>query len=119
MLKHETKSCPKCSTILECKVGDILNCECNIDLHQATKEFLTKTSFDCLCADCLKQINELGLLSQKHQFPIQKEFFIEGLHYYTENNYWVFTELYHLLRGYCCKNGCRHCVYGYKKSKTK
>ncbi|WP_323756859.1 DUF5522 domain-containing protein [Roseivirga sp.] len=27
----------------------------------------------------------------------------------------VFTEKYHLKRGYCCKNGCRHCPYGYKK----
>ncbi|MGW8121082.1 MULTISPECIES: DUF5522 domain-containing protein [Roseivirga] len=27
----------------------------------------------------------------------------------------VFTAKYHLKRGYCCKNGCRHCPYGYKK----
>jgi hypothetical protein len=24
----------------------------------------------------------------------------------------VFTREYHLKRGYCCKNGCRHCPYG-------
>ncbi|MCE2740331.1 MAG: DUF5522 domain-containing protein [Sphingobacteriales bacterium] len=23
----------------------------------------------------------------------------------------VFTANYHLQRGYCCKNGCRHCPY--------
>jgi len=23
----------------------------------------------------------------------------------------VFTEIYHLKRGYCCKSGCRHCPY--------
>ncbi|MEO8853246.1 MAG: DUF5522 domain-containing protein [Ginsengibacter sp.] len=40
---------------------------------------------------------------------------IEGLHYYYENGYFVFTELYHLQRGYCCKNKCRHCAYGIKK----
>jgi len=28
----------------------------------------------------------------------------------------VFTEAYHLKRGYCCKNGCRHCPYGFKKA---
>lgn len=28
----------------------------------------------------------------------------------------VFTEAYHLKRGYCCKSGCRHCPYGFEKS---
>ncbi|WP_162098405.1 DUF5522 domain-containing protein [Nitritalea halalkaliphila] len=35
----------------------------------------------------------------------------EGEHYYFEGPYMVFTEKYHLLRGYCCTNGCRHCPY--------
>jgi len=40
--------------------------------------------------------------------------FIEGIHfYYNENNFLVFTEKYHLQRGYCCGNGCRHCPYDY------
>lgn len=25
----------------------------------------------------------------------------------------VFTEQYHLKRGYCCGSGCRHCPYEY------
>jgi hypothetical protein len=36
--------------------------------------------------------------------------------YYYENGFMVFTEAYHLKRGYCCKNGCRHCPYGFKKN---
>jgi len=35
--------------------------------------------------------------------------------YYIENGFYVFTEEYHRKRGYCCKNGCRHCPYGFKK----
>ncbi|MGX9985009.1 DUF5522 domain-containing protein [Chryseobacterium sp. POL2] len=35
--------------------------------------------------------------------------------YYNENGYKVFTATFHLKRGYCCKNGCRHCPYGYDK----
>ncbi|MEX2565308.1 MAG: DUF5522 domain-containing protein [Cyclobacteriaceae bacterium] len=35
----------------------------------------------------------------------------EGVHYYFEGPYMVFTEAYHLLRGYCCGSGCRHCPY--------
>jgi hypothetical protein len=26
----------------------------------------------------------------------------------------VFTEKYHLKRGYCCQSGCQHCPYDYK-----
>lgn len=35
--------------------------------------------------------------------------------YYDDQGYRVFTEVYHLKRGYCCKSGCRHCPYGYDK----
>lgn len=35
--------------------------------------------------------------------------------FYFENGLLVFTEAYHLKRGYCCQNGCRHCPYGFKK----
>ena len=41
---------------------------------------------------------------------------VEGVHYYiNQQGYWVFTEAYHLARGYCCKSGCRHCPYGFDK----
>ncbi len=44
-----------------------------------------------------------------------EENFIEGIHfYYDENNFLVFTEKYLLQRGNCCGNGCRHCPYNYK-----
>lgn len=31
--------------------------------------------------------------------------------YFTEEGYVVWTEIYHLKRGYCCQSGCRHCPY--------
>jgi len=34
-----------------------------------------------------------------------------GIHYYLENGKVVFTERFHLDRGYCCGNKCRHCPY--------
>ncbi|HET6227279.1 MAG TPA: DUF5522 domain-containing protein [Bacteroidia bacterium] len=37
--------------------------------------------------------------------------------YYSPEGYMVFTEKYHLKRGYCCQNGCKHCPYGFDKSK--
>lgn len=40
-------------------------------------------------------------------------------YYLSPEGYTVFTESYHKKRGYCCKNGCKHCPYGYdKKSDT-
>lgn len=35
--------------------------------------------------------------------------------YLSEEGFKVFTEKYHLKRGYCCKSGCRHCPYNYNK----
>ncbi len=32
--------------------------------------------------------------------------------YFTPEGYVVWTEAYHLKRGYCCQSGCRHCPYG-------
>jgi hypothetical protein len=34
--------------------------------------------------------------------------------YYNPDGLMVLTEKYHLERGYCCGNGCRHCPYDYK-----
>lgn len=35
----------------------------------------------------------------------------EDQHYYMENGFMVFTELYHRARGRCCGNACRHCPF--------
>ena len=40
--------------------------------------------------------------------------------FYIENGKYVFTEVFHIKRGYCCGNGCRHCPYfpAHKKGNT-
>ncbi|OYU84052.1 MAG: hypothetical protein CFE24_08440 [Flavobacterium sp. BFFFF2] len=49
--------------------------------------------------------------------PIDPNTLVEGIDfYYSPEGYKVFTENYHLKRGYCCKSGCRHCPYGYNKN---
>lgn len=118
MEKHEEKYCPKCGQPFICKVGDIAKCQCtSVQISEATKDFLAKTNYDCLCKDCLSKTDHDVKMAKGYIFPTQKEMFIEGLHYYNEKGNWVFTELYHLLRGYCCQNGCRHCVYGFTQKK--
>ncbi len=32
-------------------------------------------------------------------------------YYFDENGLMVFTEAYHLKRGFCCGSGCKHCPY--------
>ena len=39
----------------------------------------------------------------------------EGDYYLSPEGFIVFTEQYHLKRGYCCKSGCKHCPYGFNK----
>lgn len=43
---------------------------------------------------------------------------IPHIHYYlNEAGLMVFTERYHLERGYCCGSGCRHCPYNHVQVK--
>jgi hypothetical protein len=40
---------------------------------------------------------------------------IEGLHYYVNpDGYVVFTEQYHMEKGFCCGFGCLHCPFQYE-----
>ena len=37
-------------------------------------------------------------------------------YYFSKEGLLVFTKEYHLNRGYCCNNLCKHCPYKSKKS---
>ncbi len=40
---------------------------------------------------------------------------IEGVDfYYNSDNLMVLTENYHLEKGYCCGEGCKHCPYDFE-----
>jgi len=34
--------------------------------------------------------------------------------YFNEQGLMVLTEKFHLTRGYCCGNGCKHCPYNFE-----
>lgn len=36
---------------------------------------------------------------------------LSNKNYYIEDGRYVFTAYFHLKRGSCCGNGCRHCPY--------
>jgi Family of unknown function (DUF5522) len=41
---------------------------------------------------------------------------VEGIDFYIENGYYVFTAFFLKNRGTCCKNKCRHCPYQQPKA---
>ena len=67
MVKHEEKICEKCGVAFECKVGDIANCQCSqVKLSDAVQLFLANNFSDCLCLNCLKEINFLNTHPHLH-----------------------------------------------------
>lgn len=45
--------------------------------------------------------------------------FQDGDFYWNEQGFRVFTEQYHLRRGFCCNNNCKHCPYSKQKADKK
>ncbi len=78
-------------------------------------------SQDCRCPECLqkavkervkdvlasKPIAEVVELAK----PFTSAELVEGIDYTIESGNYVFTAWFHLKRGNCCGNGCRHCPY--------
>lgn len=59
MSKHEEKTCARCNTTFECKPGDIVNCQCyGIELSAAAETFIQSQYSDCLCRNCLLQLQQ-------------------------------------------------------------
>lgn len=48
---------------------------------------------------------------------LHKEAVERGDDHYIDpkTGYMVFTALYHKRRGHCCRSGCRHCAYGFRR----
>jgi hypothetical protein len=58
--------------------------------------------------------------TKQHVQEVPVKSYKEGIHYYMDGERVVFTALFHIQRGQCCGNGCRHCPYDpkYKKGKV-
>ena len=108
------KKCDRCQNNFDCNSENITECFCNdIHINEDIKDYLKETTYDCLCSDCLKELNHYSELKLQFPFPENPKQFVEGVHYYMDGPYWVFTNYYHFLKGKCCKNNCRHCAYGF------
>jgi hypothetical protein len=110
------KKCPRCKKEFTCDVENVSACACSrISLSNDTRTYLAKTFYNCLCDDCLLVLNDLVAKEKEYPFPGRGGDLIEGIHYYKEGDYRVFTEFYLLSRGNCCRSGCRHCAYGFDR----
>lgn len=113
MIKN--KFCTHCKEPITCKVEDIENCDCSkVTVSGQLRAFLANSYHKCLCNNCLEKFEKMAEFSKDNVLPLRRSQMIESTHYYMENDYFVFTELYHFLKGQCCGNSCRHCVYGFK-----
>lgn len=66
MPHHEYKNCPRCSRTYECKVGNVLECQCSqIQLSYEEKIHIEQAYSDCLCIDCLYEL--------QHQYPLKNQ----------------------------------------------
>jgi hypothetical protein len=120
------KKCSHCGALFTCGNIDKNNqCWCN----DYPALFRPDSGIDCLCPDCLKaacsdkienyvsSLTPEAAINNKAKDLPKIDKLIEGLDYYIEDGKYVFKSWYHLKRGNCCENGCRHCPYGYKKQK--
>lgn len=70
MCQHETKSCPRCNTVFECKPGNITQCQCYaIKLTGEQRAYIEQRYSDCLCKNCLEYLSvELNYFKEKYIF---------------------------------------------------
>ena len=68
MTTDQTKYCPRCKQAFECKAGNITQCQCyGVELTAALRVFIKQQFDDCLCRDCLLQLqDEFEVAEEKH-----------------------------------------------------
>lgn len=103
--------CPLCGKPNDCQLCSPAaykgSCWClRVEIPEALLAQLPPDSRnkDCLCRACVMEFHRSknsGALPPK---ILPGDFYFDG-------GLMVFTAEYHLRRGYCCDNGCRHCPY--------
>ena len=111
----QAKDCPRCHKPFGCQMTHITECQCSkVKIPSTLREWLAKHFDNCLCLNCLIELVEIDRIAEVVPFPADNKNLVRKYHYYMDAGRFVFTELYHYQKGYCCGNKCRHCVYGNK-----
>ena len=119
----KTKHCSQCGKAFICGTDkENSTCWCDTFPHIGQIDGIN----NCLCPACLKkQMKEkIGLFvadfkagkqdNSAPKYRNKKAGLVEDIDYYLDDGNVVFTEWYHLKRGECCGNRCRHCPYEHK-----
>lgn len=113
------KSCSACGTPFNCGDAAGNKCWCN----DYPPIFNPSDIVDCLCPSCFKnaciqRIDEFvatitpeNAIGNKAADLPKTTNLVEDIDYYIENGNYVFSKWFHLKRGSCCGNKCRHCAY--------
>ncbi len=109
----QAKDCPRCHKPFGCLMTNIAECQCaKVEVSPTLQTWLAKHYTSCLCSGCLEGLAEVDHIAQVVPFPEESKNMVMKYHYYIDAGRYVFTELYHYQKGFCCGNKCRHCVYG-------
>jgi len=117
------KPCSQCGAEFSC--GEVSNplLEKELCWCQSYPAVLPLTAEqNCRCPSCLQQWLAEGLPNYLQAITHEKALQLaggysndsslqEGIDFIIEDGNYVFSVWYHLKRGYCCGNGCRHCPY--------
>ena len=111
------KSCSNCRKAFTCGISKANTCWCN----DFPPIFEVSEGADCLCPACMMvqfqlKVQEYVLALQAGQLINEATRYAtpnlkEGIDFYMENGLMVLTAWFHLKRGDCCGNACRHCPY--------
>jgi hypothetical protein len=124
-LQVKQKTCSACGAAFGCGATEENgSCWCS----HLPPLFKPDEEVDCLCPACLKEatikkideyvssLTPSEALRNKAMHLPKSHHLEEGIDYYISEGLLVFTAWYHLKRGSCCQNGCRHCPYGFNQS---
>ncbi len=122
--------CPLCARDNECRVakGHLYKWPCwcyQVIVPTHILKLLVEDTIDlaCLCRPCLetiarisRELNDTGqMIAEIRKWVLTSRLDQgkepEGDYYFDDNGNTVFTASYHLKRGTCCHNQCRHCPY--------
>ena len=108
----QTKSCWKCGASFGCGPQGT-NAKCWCDALPAVEPVADTAG--CMCPTCLlsasKSAEPASERDRSSPGLTPRMSLVKDEDYYQDGPYIVFTAAYHRRRGYCCKNGCRHCPY--------
>jgi hypothetical protein len=121
------ETCPLCGKDNQCRLakGHLYKGLCWCQRIVVPGHILTRLAAEwvepaCLCRSCLETIARISA-SLSDPDAILTEVLrltrstaptlLPEDYYLDENGNMVFTAVYHLKRGTCCGNGCRHCPY--------